>query len=75
MNLPDAWDLLSGRQNSATWPSRSRTFSRSAARPRCGSIQSACKPIATRRCFSGRHRIGLLVNGRVAAEASFELRA
>jgi 3-methyladenine DNA glycosylase AlkC len=32
------------------------------------------RPITTRRYFSGTHRVELLVNGRVAAEAEFELR-
>jgi 3-methyladenine DNA glycosylase AlkC len=35
----------------------------------------AVKPITTRRYFSGTHRVELLVNGRVAAAAAFELRA
>ncbi|HEY0858464.1 MAG TPA: DNA alkylation repair protein [Albitalea sp.] len=34
----------------------------------------AVKPITTRRYFAGAHRVELLVNGRVAAEAGFELR-
>lgn len=34
----------------------------------------AVKLITTRRYFSGAHRVELLVNGRVAAEAGFELR-
>jgi len=34
----------------------------------------ALKPITTRRYFGGRHRVELLVNGRVVAEAAFELR-
>jgi 3-methyladenine DNA glycosylase AlkC len=33
------------------------------------------KPITTRRYFSGTHRVELLVNGRVVAEAAFELQA
>ena len=33
------------------------------------------RPITTRRYFSGTHRVDLLVNGRVAAHAAFELRA
>jgi 3-methyladenine DNA glycosylase AlkC len=32
------------------------------------------RPITTRRYFSGTHRVELLVNGRVAAQAAFELR-
>jgi hypothetical protein len=35
----------------------------------------AVKPITTRRYFSGTHRVDLLINGRVAAHAAFELRA
>jgi len=31
------------------------------------------KPITTRRYFSGTHRVELLINGRVAAQAAFEL--
>jgi hypothetical protein len=34
----------------------------------------AVKPITTRRYFSGTHRVDLLINGRVAAHAAFELR-
>ena len=34
----------------------------------------AVKPITTRRYFSGRHQVDLLVNGRVAAQADFDLR-
>jgi 3-methyladenine DNA glycosylase AlkC len=34
----------------------------------------AVRPITTRRYFAGIHRVELLVNGRVAAVASFELR-
>jgi hypothetical protein len=33
------------------------------------------KPITTRRYYGGMHRIELLVNGRSAAEAVFELKA
>jgi 3-methyladenine DNA glycosylase AlkC len=35
----------------------------------------AVKPITTRRYFSGTHRVELLINGRVAAHAAFDLRA
>ncbi|HEX6706598.1 MAG TPA: DNA alkylation repair protein [Albitalea sp.] len=35
----------------------------------------AVRPITTRRYFSGTHRVELLINGRVEAEASFELQA
>jgi hypothetical protein len=35
----------------------------------------AIKPITTRRYFSGTHRVELLVNGQVVAEASFALKA
>jgi len=35
----------------------------------------AVRPITTRRYFSGLHRIELLINGRVAAQATFDLRA
>lgn len=34
----------------------------------------ALKPITTRRYYAGAHRVDLLVNGRVVAEAAFELR-
>lgn len=34
----------------------------------------AVRPITTRRYFGGTHRVELLVNGRVEAEAAFELR-
>ena len=34
----------------------------------------AVRPITTRRYRAGRHRVELLVNGRAAAEAAFELR-
>ena len=34
----------------------------------------AIKPITTRRYFSGTHRVELLVNGRVVAQAQFELK-
>jgi 3-methyladenine DNA glycosylase AlkC len=34
----------------------------------------AMKPITTRRYYPGQHRVELLVNGRVVAEATFELR-
>lgn len=37
------------------------------------SKRHALKPITTRRYFGGRHRVELLVNGRVEAEAAFEL--
>ena len=39
------------------------------------SKRHAVKPITTRRYFSGRHRVELLVNGRAMAEAWFDLRA
>ncbi|WP_280151004.1 DNA alkylation repair protein [Piscinibacter sp. XHJ-5] len=35
----------------------------------------AVRPITTRRYFSGTHRVEVLVNGKVAAHAAFELRA
>lgn len=35
----------------------------------------AVRPITTRRYFSGTHQIELLVNGRVEAQAAFDLRA
>jgi 3-methyladenine DNA glycosylase AlkC len=34
----------------------------------------ALKAITTRRYFGGRHRVELMINGRVVAEAAFELR-
>jgi len=41
--------------------------------PRLLSKSHAVKPITTRRYFAGTHRVDLLINGRVAAVASFEL--
>ena len=42
--------------------------------PRVLRKSHAVKPITTRRYFSGRHQVDLLVNGRVAAQADFDLR-
>jgi 3-methyladenine DNA glycosylase AlkC len=45
-----------------------------AGEPRVLRKAHAVKPITTRRYFGGLHRIELLVNGRVVAEAEFDLR-
>jgi 3-methyladenine DNA glycosylase AlkC len=50
------------------------TFALPPAQTRTLRKTHAIKPITTRRYFSGTHRVELLVNGRVVAEARFELR-
>lgn len=51
------------------------TLTLAAGETRALARSHAVRPITTRRYFSGTHRIELLVNGRVEAEAAFDLRA
>jgi 3-methyladenine DNA glycosylase AlkC len=50
------------------------TLTLAAGETRALAKSHAIRPITTRRYFSGTHRVELLVNGRIEAEAAFELR-
>ncbi|MCP4183840.1 MAG: DNA alkylation repair protein [Hyphomicrobiales bacterium] len=40
----------------------------------CGTKQHAIKPVTTRRCYAGRHRIDIKINGEIICGRNFELR-
>jgi len=50
------------------------TLTLAAGETRAFARSHAVRPITTRRYFAGAHRVELLINGRVEAEAAFELR-
>lgn len=64
------------KANGATSPKvfKGWTLQLGAGETRALRKKHAVKLITTRRYFAGAHRVELLVNGRVAAEAGFELR-
>lgn len=65
---------VKGRGGTSAKVFKGWTLTLAAGETRALTKSHAIRPITTRRYFSGTHRVELLVNGRVEADAAFELR-